>query len=182
MTTLRYARLRRGPAPPDSGAAEVPDNGMCLSVFLVLESPRRPGSVLLGKVNPKSPWWEIGAVDPKRLSAIGEHWMLPSCQLKLFESPDDAARRVLKDQLETGAIELTGPKVFSDPSERPGGPGSDPHWDFHFVYHGHWISDTPPVASPWTRLEFVEVTQMSRKDIARSQGDVLELAGFRPKD
>ncbi len=179
MTERRYTRLRRGPIPPDSGSAEVPENGMCLSTFLVIEAPHRPGFVLLGKVNPKAPWFEIGAVDPKRLGAIGERWMLPSSQLLLFESPDAAARRILKDQLATSELDLSGPQVFSDPSDRPGG---DPHWDFHFVYRGRWPSDTPPQAGAWSRLEFVDIAQVSRADIARAQGDVLELVGLRPKD
>ncbi len=175
MTERRYARLRRGPIPPDSGSAEVPENGMCLSAFLVIEPPNRSGSVLLGKVNPKAPWFDIGAVDPKRLAAIGERWMLPSSQLLLFESPDEAARRILQDQLETSELSLDGPTVFSDPSDRPGG---DPHWDFHFVYRGRWKSDVPPTVGAWSRLEFVEVAKLRREEFARSQGDVLGLVGL----
>jgi ADP-ribose pyrophosphatase YjhB (NUDIX family) len=178
----RFARLRRGPVEKNSGASEVPDNGMCLSVFLVLESPARPGAVLVGKVDPKAPWWEIGAVDPERLAAIGERWMLPSRQLLLFESPQEAAQRILKEQLGSGPIELEGPFVFSDPSERPGRPGSDPHWDMHFVYRGRWPSPKAPQFSAWSDLEFREVATTRRADFARNQGDVLELIGLRPLD
>jgi len=178
----RFARLRRAPVEQHSGASEVPDNGMCLSVFLVLEAPNRPGAVLAGKVNPTAPWWEIGAVDPRRLAAIGERWMLPSRQLLLFESPQEAAQRILKEQLGSGPLDLEGPFVFSDPSERPGGPGRDPHWDIHLVFRGRWPTPQAPRFSAWTALEFVEVGRTRRTDFARGQGDVLELVGLRPLD
>jgi len=178
----RFARLRRGPVSESSGASEVPDNGMCLSVFLVIEHPDRDGAVLMGRVDPKADWWKIGALDPKRLAAFTEQWMLPSCQLLLFESPAVAARRILKEQLDSPPIALDGPFVFSDPSDRPGSAGRDPHWDFHFVYRGRWTSPTVPRAPAWKLLEFVEVAQTPRSEIARNQGDVLELVGLAPRD
>ena len=179
----RFARFRRGPAPDGqwNGAAEVPDDGMCFSVFLVFEHPKAAGVVLLGKVNPEAPWWEIGALDPKRLALVGDRWMLPSCQLQIFEAPDEAARRILKEQLGSGPLPLDGPFVFSDPSRRPGSTAQDPHWDFHFVYRGRWPSASPPRATPWRHLAFVEVAATERVDFARSQGDVLELVGLRPR-
>ena len=155
---------------------------MCLSVFLVIERPNRDGAVLMGRVDPSADWWEVGALDPKRLGAIAEQWMLPSCQLLLFESPVDAARRILKEQLGSTPIPLDGPLVFSDPSERPGPAGRDPHWDLHFVYRARWSSPSAPRAPAWRRLEFVEVARTSRSEIARNQGDVLELVGLSPRD
>jgi len=181
MTERRFARLRRGPVAAYPGAAEVPDDGMCLSVFLVLESPKAEGVVLVGKLDPSAPWWEIGALDAKRLAAVGDRWMLPSCQLLLFESPDDAARRILKEQLGSGPRPLDGPFVFSDPSRRAGSTSTDPHWDFHFVFRGRWSSASPPRAAPWKHLQFVEIARTDRVDFARAQGDVLELVGLRPK-
>lgn len=178
----RFVRLRRGPLSDHPGAFEVPDDGMCLSVFLVLEPRSSPGSVLLGKLNPDAPWWEIGAIDPRRLGAIGEGWMLPSCQLLFFESPADAARRILKEQLDLEGLSLEGPQVFSDPGVRAHRPSQDPHWDLHFVFRGSWPSDEPPRSTAWKRLEFVPIARTSRADIARLQGDVLELVGLPPRD
>jgi len=155
---------------------------MCLSVFLVLESPKRPGAVLLGKIDPAGPWWEIGALDPGRIRGVGERWMLPSRQLFFFESPIEGAHRILQEQLESGPIPLDGPQVFSDPSARPDKPNSDPHWDFHFVFRGRWPTDTAPKAKAWKHLEFVEIAKTPRGEIARSQGDVLELVGVPPRD
>jgi len=181
LTERRFARFRRGPIADHPGAAEVPDDGLCLSVFLVLERPDRDGAVLLGRLDPAGPWWEVGALDPTRLGRIGERWMLPSCQLLLFEAPAEAARQILKEQLGSGLIPLVGPTVFSDPAERPRATGGDPHWDVHFVFRGRWSSSTPPHAPAWKHLEFVDVSRTRRGDIARGQGDVLELVGFPPK-
>jgi len=178
----RFTRLRRGPVEPSSGAAEVPDRGMCLSVFLVIEPADRSGAVLMGRIDPNADWWEIGALDPKRLGAVSERWMLPSSQLLFFESPADAASRILAEQLGSPRVDLAPPLVFSDPSDRPGAPGQDPHWDVHFVFRGRWRSDDPPRSPAWKRLEFVDVTSTRRSDIARDQGDVLALVGIIPRD
>ena len=178
----RFARLRRPPLADIPGAFEVPDNGMCMSVFLVLEAPGRDGAVLLGRVDPTAPWLEIGALDPKRAASIAHLWMLPSSQLLLFEDPAEAARRILKEQLGSGPLPLERPFVFSDPSVRPGAPGRDPHWDFHFVYRARWSSASPPRAPAWKELAFVEVARLRRAEIARDQGDVLALVGLPPRD
>ena len=176
----RFARFHRAPLAEHPGSSEVPDNGICLSVFLVLEAPDRDGAVLLGRIDPNARWWEIGGLDPGRIERIGDRWMLPSRQLLLFESPDDAARTILREQLGSPPLPLRGPLVFSDPADRPGPKGQDPHWDLHFVYRGRWSSATPPRATPWTRLEFVEIARTPRSAIARGQGDVLQLAGLPP--
>jgi len=178
--TRRFARLRRGPVSEASGTAEVPDNGMCLSVFLVLEGPDRPGRVLMGHIDPGFDWWEVGALDPARIPTVSQRWMLPSSQLVLFEGPAEAARRILKEQLGSPSLPLEGPFVFSDPSPRPGSPGRDPHWDFHIVYRGRWSSANPPHAPAWKDLAFVDIARTSRAEIARDQGDVLELVGLAP--
>ena len=179
--TRRFARLRRGPVDPASGASELPDNGFCLSVFLVIEPADRDGAVLMGRIDPSADWWEIGALDPKRLGMVGERWMLPSCQLLLFESPAEATRRILKEQLGAPPMSFEGPFTFSDPSARPGS-GKDPHWDFHFVYRGRWTSSVPPQSPAWKHLEFVDLARTRRAEIARDQGDVLELVGLRLRD
>ena len=180
--TRRFARLRRAPVDPASGASELPDNGFCLSVFLVIEPADRSGSVLMGRIDPTADWWEIGAMTRTLLQRTGERWMLPSSQLLLFESPAEAAHRVLAEQLGSPRVDLENPLVFSDPSERPGSSGRDPHWDFHFVYRGRWKSPTAPRAPAWKQLEFVDVSRTRRAEIARDQGDVLELVGLKPRD
>ncbi len=176
----QFARLRRSPASEFPGAAEVPDGGVCLSAFLVLEPPGREGHVLAGQIDPDAPWWEIGALDPRRIRDVGDRWMLPSSQLLLFEPLEEASRRILREQLGSPGVPLTGPFAYSDPAAHAKPPATDPHWDLHFVYRGRWPTDRPPVAPAWKRLEFVDVAQTPRASFARGQGDVLELVGLRP--
>jgi hypothetical protein len=181
VTERRVARFRRAPLDAFPGSAELPDGGLCLSVFLVLEAPDPPGSVLMGQVDRNGLWWEIGGVDPGRLERIGDRWMLPSRQLRLFEGPDDAARSILAEQLGVGRVPLDGPRVFSDPADRPAAGNRDPHWDLHFVYRGRWPSAAPPASTAWRRLEFVDVATTPRAAIARDQADVLDLVGLSPR-
>jgi hypothetical protein len=155
---------------------------MCLSVFLVLRSPADSHKVLMGRVNPSAPWWEFGAMDPGRLERVGRSWMLPSRQLLLFEGPEEAARVIAREQLGSELPKVSGPAVFSDPSRRPGSEARDPHWDFHFVFDGLWPTPVPPSHRMWQELAFVDVPRTRRSEIARGQGDVLELIGLAPKD
>ena len=177
----RFTRFRRAPLDAHPGASEIPEAGMCLSVFLVLEAPERDGAVLLGQLEAGAPWWEIGGIDPGRLARIGGRWMLPSRQLRLYEGPDEAAKSILREQLGSGPLSLTGPRVFSDPADAPFPDATDRHWDIHLVYRGRWPTAIPPKAAAWKRLEFVEVGRLPRAEVARGQADVLELAGLVPK-
>jgi len=175
----RFARLAPGtPLPP--GASLVPDSGMCLSVFLVLRSPHDPRRVLMGRVNPEAPWYEVGGLDPGRLERVGRNWMLPSRQLIFFEGPGEAAQVIAREQLGSELPTVSGPSVFSDPSVHPGSTARDPHWDIHFVFDGRWPTATPPSHRMWRELAFVDVPTTPRSEIARGQGDVLELIGLVP--
>ena len=160
--------------------AVVPDNGMCLSIFLVVRSPDDAGRVLLGKIEPSAPWYDLAALGPERAAGLVDLWMLPASQLLLFESPDDAARRVGREQLEIELTELPRPRVFSETSTRSGAAGSDPHWDLHFVYEVPWPERRPVRARPWKELAFLPVSDTPRSSFGRGHGDVLELVGSPP--
>ena len=177
----RFTRLK--PASPQEipGASTVPDDGLCLSVFLVLSPPGRDAAVLLGRIDPSAPWDEIGALDPERVRSVGDRWMLPSSQLIFFESPQEATQRILKEQLDSDPIPLEAPAVFSEAYRRPGSRANDPHWDFHFIFRGRWPDATPPKAAAFRELAFVDVTHLALRDLARNQGDVLTLVGLSPK-
>jgi hypothetical protein len=174
----RYARLRAGDPSAHPGAVAVPDDGMCLSAFLVVRPADRPGDVLLGHLDPAADWARIGGIDPSRLAQIGERWMLPSSQLLLFESPATAAERIATEQLGTNLPGLEGPRIFSEAYRRPGGTAADPHWDLQFVFEASWPSRTFPTSPAFRELAFVEIARTPRASIARSQADVLELVGL----
>ena len=176
----RFARLRRGIAPDDPATSVVPENGMCLSAYLVVRPKDDDRKVLLGRLDPSAPWMWIGALDPPRLSRIGTAWMLPSSQLLLFESPRDAARRIAREQLDTELDAFEGAEFFSEAYPSAARPTGDPHWDLHFVFRARWPSRSPPRAYPWKELAFVDLDRLGREEIARLQGDVLDLVGLSP--
>ncbi len=177
----QFARLRRGSEPTNPTTSVVPDDGMCLSVFLLIRPAAGSGRVLLGRIDPAASWWELGALDPSRVAAVGNFWMLPSSQLLLFESPEEAASRVAREQLAAPSLPLEGPTVFSETYRRPASRSRDPHWDLHFVFRGRWTSDRPPRVPVWKELAFVDLATLSPSEIARNQGDVLALAGLPPR-
>jgi len=154
---------------------------MCLSVFLVFRDPEHPDRALLGKLDPSAPWEELSALGPDRVARFADRWLLPASQLLLFESPDDAARRVAREQLEMILTTVPLPHVFSETSQRDGAEGEDPHWDLHFIYDLPWPPARPVHARPWKELAFRRIADTPRSSFGRYHGDVLELIGLSPE-
>jgi len=177
----RFARLASDPAG-GPGTIGLPNDGMCLSVYLLLHPPRKPRQVLLGRLDPGGPWIRAAALGPERVARIGDRWVLPATQLLLFEGPDEAARRIATELLGRPDLRLAGPRVFSEAYARPGGP-SDPHWDLQFVYDGEWPAGSPPPerGNLWRELQFVDVARTPTGAFGRAHGDVLALAGLPPR-
>jgi len=176
MAERRFARLRRGAGPDHPGTVDLPDDGLCLSAFLVVRPEGRGGEVLMGRLNPAADWATIGGLDPGRISRIARRWMLPSSHLLFFESPNEAADRIAREQLGVQLPGLTGPRTFSETEDRPG-PDRDPHWDLHFVFEARWPSARFPPSPTFAELAFVDVGRTPRAEIARGQADVLALVG-----
>ena len=110
--------------------SEIPEGGVCLSAFIVLSQLGSPKSVLMGRINKKAPWDHIGALDAGRVELHSKGWMLPSSNLMLGESPQDAALRILREQLGVGDQPVEGPRVLSEIS------GPLNHWDLEFIFLG----------------------------------------------
>ena len=179
----RFTRLRPANGPSGPGYYEVPNNGMCLSTFLVLERRGHPGEVLLGRLDPAAPWFELGSLEGPRLAAIGSRWMLPASQLLFFEDPAEAAHRVLREQLGSDLPSLPAPRIVSEAYARTeAAPGTDPHWDLQFIYRAEWPHADPPHARAWKELAFVPAASLRHAEIARAHGDILELAGLSLKE
>jgi ADP-ribose pyrophosphatase YjhB (NUDIX family) len=176
----QFARLRRGSVPDSADVSVVPNDGMCLSVFLVFRPADPPGTALLGKLDPAAPWRELSALGPDRIARLTSYWMLPASQLLLFESPDEAARRISREQLGIELAAPGNPRVFSETSARPGAEGKDPHWDIHFVYELPWPKDRPLRAAPWKELAWLPISETPHSTLGRGHGDVLELVGLSP--
>jgi ADP-ribose pyrophosphatase YjhB (NUDIX family) len=166
-TDRRFAAFSKTALPPRMKT--VPEGGMCVSAFLVISKKGDPGSVLMGKINKNAEWDHIGAIPSKKLEGFASGWMLPSSHLILFETPEGAARRILREQLGIRNQSLQGPLTFSDTS------GTTNHWDLGFIFTGERESASANPA--WDELRFVDVAKLKRDAIVRSQLDVLTYAG-----
>src|SRR2546427_12388328 len=153
MTTdRRFSRFSKSPATAAFSVTEIPDDGVCLSAFVIVTEARDPRKVLLGHMNPKAAWDHIGALDPSRVEAHSHGWMLPSSHLIFRESPDDAARRVAREQLELPDLVLSGPKVISEVYTPRRLPGTALHWDLEFWFQGQLHAAYVPHPAVLTRL------------------------------
>ncbi len=166
-TERRFCRFSRADRPVTT--REIPEGGLCLSAFVVLNQTGREDRVLMGKLNPSEAWDHIGALDPERAQANSTGWMLPSSHLMIGESPEAAAERILKEQLGMPNQPLRGPFVFSEVY------GAKNHWDLEFVFLG----DRAEVGQhpAWSELRFVDVNEVPRDQIARYHEDILAHVG-----
>lgn len=173
----KFARFRPT-AEVDRMVFEVPEDGLCLSTFLLLRPRDHPDRVLLGRIDPKGSWAHIGGVDASRAKQWTGGWMLPSSQLLYYESPEESARRIAREQLGVELADLPTPILMSDSEQRPAAAKGNLHWDIGFVFVIDGFTGEPPRHPAWTELNFVEVAQIPRRDFVRSQQDVLQLAGM----
>ncbi len=97
-TERRFAAFSKKAVPPRM--RRMPEGGMCISAFVIISKRSEPRSVLMGKIDKNANWDHIGALDPKRVERLRMGWMLPSSHLMLYETPEGAARRILREQLE----------------------------------------------------------------------------------
>jgi len=149
--------------------SEIPEGGFCLSAFLVISNSRNPNEVLLGHINPGAPWEHIGALDPPRVELYKDKWILPASHLVLGESPQEAAQRVLAEQLELRDQKLEGPLIFSEVY------GERSHWDLEFVFKGE--RGSVKQASAWRELKFVDAGKLRKEDFGRLHQDILANVG-----
>lgn len=161
--------VRYGPAPRYG----MPEAGFCASSFVLL---RRGSKVLAGmpKKHPRwtrewAPNWLVYAKD--RVEDEFRSWRLPATYLYEGENPDDAAARVLRDQLHLPAAKLAGPSCFAFYDRSSWYPGRR-HYDLCFVYE---VRAAPPDRLPpwWSRLEFLEWRALKRAEFGSAMGDLV---------
>jgi ADP-ribose pyrophosphatase YjhB (NUDIX family) len=181
MTTRQFCRFNRAFNQSSLGTSEVPEGGLCLSCFLVITEADGSNKVLMGRINPEADWAHIGALDRNRAETYSKGWMLPSSHLILLESPQEAAKRVLREQLATEEVKLTGPIVVSETYGRKQGPPSVDHWDIHFIFKAFMRGEFSKPAA-WTDLRFVDLSRIRREEIVRSHEDILKYAGLNVLD
>ena len=185
-TNRRFARFNAGRSTstgnPDTSPLtthEVPEGGMCLSAFVVLTKAGSSGRVLLGRLNPDAGWDHIGALDPERVEVHSRGWMIPSSHLLLKEPPQEAAKRILKEQLELEGVKLSEPAIVSETYTPRRFPDLPNYWDLQFIFRGELSMEKPPRAFAWKELAFVDLGRTRKSEMARSHEDILESAGFK---
>ncbi|MGO9645400.1 MAG: hypothetical protein ACLPY5_11710 [Candidatus Bathyarchaeia archaeon] len=178
VTDRKFTRFNKQQETMAFGMPEVPEGGLCLSAFLVITDTQNPNSVLMGNLNPKAPWDHIGALDPARIEVHSKAWMVPSSHLIVYESPHDAAKRILKEQLELDNLKLSEPIVISETYVPKRFPKMLCHWDIEFIFKGQIAKDHIPKPQAWMRLAFVNLDFTNKAEIARAHEDILESAGL----
>lgn len=149
---------------------------MCLSSFLVIAD--EGGRVLMGHLNPQAPWDHIGALDANRAKVHSQGWMLPSSHLLLYESPQEAAQRIAREQLGI-QVTLSQSLVVAEVGTPRRFPSLQKHWDLEFIFKGAALDRDPPTHEAWNELRYIDLKKTRRKEVARSHDEVLENAGFR---
>jgi len=156
----------------------VPKGGACISVFLVLKG--RDG-ILVGKMTRPEIWIDrflVGEAFAPKYAASGK-WLIPASHLKFGEDPEDAAVRVLVEQVGARKSKLSLLQVQSHLSQDPNDPEAA-HWDICLIYGGRprgkverpeWFSD----------LRFVKPKELTSEDFTRGHGDVLKELGVIKK-
>jgi ADP-ribose pyrophosphatase YjhB (NUDIX family) len=175
-TGRRFCRFTPGSDP--ISIHEIPEDGFCLSAFLIATHGQDPHRVLLGQLDPSAAWDQIGALTPDRVAAHADGWLLPACQLIYGEAPNEAAARIVREQLGGVPLQLGPPTIVSEvyaPRRRPNAGG---HWDLEFVYRARCDEGPRPIPTAWKRLEFVDVRKVRRIDFRRSHDEILEGAGL----
>lgn len=159
------------------GLGEVPADGFCISAFVVVSDSSRPGTVLLGRLNPDAPWDHLGALDRERTSVHSKGWMLPSSHLMYGESPAQAAERILKEQLGVEGVVLGAPDVFSEVYGPKRHPEKKGHWDLEFIFRVAVAPSLVDLQHPaWQTLRFLDARTLDPAEVARSHEDIISRA------
>jgi ADP-ribose pyrophosphatase YjhB (NUDIX family) len=157
-----------------------PAGGICLSSFVVVSNG--PG-ILLGKMKKPEIWVERFFVSPQFVPRylLEEKYLMPASHLAWYESPLDAADRILKEQALVNfpkeKIKLIGVQSHLrgdlNDEENP------PHWDICFVYEARLPAKAAKkIKSPeWFEdFGFKPMSKLTAESFARGHGDVLEEA------
>ena len=153
---------------------QVPKGGTCLSAFLVLKGKN---GVLAGKMAKPEVWVErffVGEAFAPKYASSGK-WLLPASHLKYGEKPEDAAKRILTEQLGLSGVKLKFSQVQSHLSGDPNDP-EGAHWDICFVYEGT-LRDKVAKPEWFSELDYLKPTKLSADDFTRGHGDILKELG-----
>jgi ADP-ribose pyrophosphatase YjhB (NUDIX family) len=159
----------------------VPPGGTCLSSFLIITTTG--DDVLVGKMTKPEIWSERFFVGEKfaPLYASSGKYVLPASHLAWYESPLDAAYRVVTEQAEL-ACQKENIKLIEVQSYLSGDPKNmdqPPHWDICFIYKLQLPKETVLKLPEWFQeLHFVKRVELKPEEFTRGHGDILEGAAL----
>jgi len=149
----------------------VSKGGTCLSSFLILKGKT---GILVGKITKPEVWVQKFLMGEKFAPtyAASNKWLLPASHLKYGEKPEDAAKRILTEQVQLKNARLKLREVQSHLAEDPNDPDAA-HWDICFVYEGT-VRGKVKTPEWFSELRFVKPKELSSEDFTRGHGDVLK--------
>lgn len=163
--SIKFARF----AP---GEEYTPKGGACISAFVLV---RKGDSLLLGKIGDPELWaekWGLALGYPERWK---DKWQIPASYLRFGEHPDEAAERVVKDQLKIGKSEMRFLGLQSHAADSSVSPGNL-HWDLCFIYESK--TDGPLESPEWFKeLRFFKTNELPKTDMGRGHGDLIATLG-----
>lgn len=164
----------------------VPPGGTCLSSFVILTTG---SDVLVGKMDKPDIWVErffVGAQLAPTYYSSGK-FLLPASHLAWYESPLEAAQRIVRDQVQLDTKQLKLLDVQSYLSGDRESTENPPHWDICFVYQAKVPKSlVKKIRKPeWFKeYGFVKRSKLEPDDFTRGHGDILQqakLIGRRPR-
>ncbi len=159
----------------------VPPGAICLSSFVVVKNSSQ---ILVGKMAKPEIWIDRFFVGEDRapIYVSSGKYLVPASHLAWYESPLEAARRVMADQVLLPELkdQIRLLDVQSHVSGDPTNESEPPHWDICFVYE----TNVPAkIAKNLARPEwfqdfgFISSAMLTREHFTRGHGDVLDIAG-----
>lgn len=134
----------------EPGEYNVTDTSLHISSFVL---SKRGNSILLVKAGPEH-----------FLEFRRKKWLLPGAVLKVGEHPEDAAFRVLRDQLGLSRVKARFLNLQSHKAE---------HWDLCFLFEAKIKRSPKPLAPFYTETRFTPLNKLPRSEIAEDHLEVI---------
>jgi ADP-ribose pyrophosphatase YjhB (NUDIX family) len=144
---------------------------------ILVSRDAREGWNTFGKMAKPELWVEkflVGESYASKAVSSGK-WVLPASHLQFGESPEDAAARILTEEVQAKKTKLRLLQVQSHLSQDPNDPEAA-HWDICFV-HGGALKRSLERPEWFSELKFINARSLTNDDFTRGHGDVLKKLG-----
>jgi len=163
MPQRRFARY----GPTDGH----PPGGACISSFVIV---RKRDSYLMGMVTNPELWADNFNLNTTKPGGWADKWRLPATYLKLGEHPEDAANRVMEDQLGLRNYELSLAQVQSHAGDSAAFKG-ETHWDLCYVYVGLYpmVREELSPTKFFSEISFKNLDEVAAEELGSGHGAIL---------